>query len=301
MVGGDQIPSLKRVLAKMEHRFFDDALIKKYLLGDISHEAQERIEQRVLIDEEFSEELSMTRTEMVDDYVAGNLSAKERGEFEKHFLSTPEHVQMIEIGRALAKRLEDRSRDLVMTGSSASPPYYVRHLNAIISLTACAVLVVTAYVAWEMVQQRQPNSGANEAQERRAILENELGKLNRPATGSSQSAFAVVPLTLKPILVRDLAENRSVAISKSPSIIELRLELPGDVYHSYRASLQTGEGVELAVIDSLMARTTSNGKVVFLELPSWLMRPGSYQIKLTGISPSGSYEDIGLYPFEITN
>jgi hypothetical protein len=284
----------------MEQRLLDDAL-RKYLLGDISHEEQERIEQRLLTDEEFSEELSMTRTEMVDDYVAGNLSSKEKEEFEKHFLSTPEHVQMIEIGRALGKRLEDLSRDSAITSSSALRPYYVRHRNAIISLTACAILVVAAYVVWELVKHRQPNNWANEAQKQRAILENELVKLNRPANASAQTTFAVVSLNLKPILVRDTGENRSVVIPKNPSIVRLRLELPVDKHQSYRASLQTDEGVDLGAIDGLREATVNNGKVVVLDLPSWLMRAGSYQIKLTGVPTSGQSEDITQYPFEITN
>src|SRR5438034_3912187 len=139
----------------MEQRFFDDALIRKYLLGNISQEDQEQIEQRLLIDEEFSEKLSMTRIDMVDDYVAANLSTKEREEFEKHFLSTTEHVQMVEIARALAKRLMECGRDLAMTGGAASKipnPYYIRHLKAIISLTAGMILLVTASSVWEIIK-----------------------------------------------------------------------------------------------------------------------------------------------------
>src|SRR5438132_13856314 len=116
----------------MAQQFFDDARIRKYLLRDISQEDQEQIEMRLLIDEEFSERLSMTRTEIVDDYVAANLSAKERKKFEKHFLSTPEHFQMVEIARALDKRLQDRSRDFALTDTAAekiSTPYYIRNLN----------------------------------------------------------------------------------------------------------------------------------------------------------------------------
>lgn len=290
----------------MAQQFFHDARIRKYLLGDISQEDQERIEQRLLIDEEFGEELSMTRTEMVDAYVAANLSTKEREQFEKHFLSTPEHVQVMEIARALAKRLEDRGRELPITsGLSTSPniptPYYIRHIKAIISLTVGMILLVVGYAVWEIVKQRPSNNRVNDPHEQQAILENELIKLNRPATGSALTAFTVVSLNLKPILVRDLGEKRSLVIPKDPSIFELRLELPNDKYQSYRASLQTDEGVELAVIDALTAKTLSNGKVVVLDLPSWLMRPGSYQIKLTGILTSGEYEDVSVYPFEITN
>jgi len=284
----------------MEQPILDDAILRKYLLGDIPQEEQTRIEQRLLIDADFGEELSMTRTEMIDDYVADNLSSKEKEEFEKHFLSTPEHVQMIEIGRALNKRLEDLSRGSAIANSSVPGSYYIRHRNAIISLTACAILLVGAYVAWELVNHRRPNNEATEAQRQRAILENELVKLNHSATGSAQTPFPVVSLNLRPILVRDIGENRSVVIPENPSIVRLRLELPVDKYQSYRASLQTDEGVDLGAIDGL-GETLNSGKVVVLDLPSWLLRPGSYQIKLTGVLTSGQSEDITQYPFEFTN
>lgn len=288
----------------MAQQLFDDTRLRKYLLGDLSEEEQEAIEALLFTDREFSEKLSLARTEMVDDYVAANLSAKEREEMEKHFLSTPEHFRMVEISRALAKRLGDRDQDLPIAGSEAStipPPYHIRHLKAIISLTAGMILLVTSYAVWETVKHRHPNNPVNEAQEQRAILENELVKLNRPATGSAQTTFAVVSLNLKPILVRDIGENRSVVIPKNPSIVRLRLELPVDKYQSYRASLQTDEGVDLGAIDGLREATLNNGKVVVLDLPSWLMRPGSYQIKLTGVLMSGQSEDITQYPFEIAN
>jgi hypothetical protein len=285
----------------MEQRILDQALIRKYLLGDISNEEQEGIEQRLLVDEDFTEELSMTRTEMVDDYVAGNLSAKEKQEFENHFLSTPEHVRIVEIGKALNNRLEDQSRDSAIRNSPALPRYRIRSLNVIISLTACAILAVAAYFVWDLVRDRQPNNNpANEAQKQRRILENELVKLNRPAT-SAQTSFAVVSLNLKPILVRDIGENRSVVIPRNPSIVRLRLELPVVKYQTYATSLQTDDGVDLGAIDGLMASTLNNGKVVVLDLPSWLIRPGSFQIKLTGVLPSGQSEDITRYPFELTN
>src|SRR5438552_17421442 len=168
----------------MAQQFFDDARIRKYLLGDITQEDQEQIEQRLLIDEEFGEKLSMARTEMVDAYVAADLSAKEREKFEKHFLSTPEHVQTVKIARALNRRLEERSRDYARRDIAASKiqtPYDFRHLKAIISLTAGAILLVTGFVVWKVVKHEGTNNQVREAQERRANFENELVRLNHSA------------------------------------------------------------------------------------------------------------------------
>lgn len=290
--------------SSMEQRLVEQTLVKKYLLGDLDVAEQERIEQRLLTDKEFIEEVSITRTELVDEYVSGNLSARERQSFEKHFLSTPKRFQKLQIARALDRHLENRTRHIaaMATGTPRVPSlHHTRQVRVILSFAAGVALLVAGYVVWEAIKHKGSNDRLIEAQKQRVILENELVKLNHQTTNSAQATLAMLPLTLKPILVREAGENRSVAIPQSPSLIELQLELPTDKYQSYRASLQTDEDVELATVDDLKTKALNNGKVVILRLPTWLIGPGGYQIKLRGILMTGQQEDVGLYPFQITS
>jgi hypothetical protein len=274
----------------------DYGLVKKYLLGELTEHEQGEIEKRLLVDRDFSEEVSMGRTDLVDEYVAAVLTLDERRRFEEHFLSTPKHFQMVEIARALANRLDGEIKRSEMT-RQPSRPFYLRHLTLILTVTAGASLV--AFVIWQVTMQRPRDRTTEGLEAQRAILQNELTNINRGPIDSRQNAFAVVSLTLRPILVRDLAENRSVVKPANRSIIQLRLELPDDKYHDYKATLKTNEGFELAVVDSLMSQSSNKGKVVVLNLPSWLMRPGSYQVELRGRLPSNEHEQISLYPFDI--
>jgi hypothetical protein len=288
----------------MEQRLVQQTLVKKYLLGDLDEGEQERIELRLLTDKEFIEEVSITQTDLVDEYVSGNLSARERQSFEKHFLSTPKRFQKLRIARALDRHLETHTRSIAAT-AIRTPRVPILHpsrrVKVLLSLAAGVVLLIAGHVVREAITHKRSNDRVIEAQKQRVILEKELVKLNHQTTNSAPAALAMLPLTLKPILVREVGENRSVAIPQSPSLIELQLELPTDEYQSYQASLQTNEDVELAAVDGLKAKTLDNGKVVILRLPAWLVGPGGYQIKLRGVLMTGQHEDVGLYPFQITS
>jgi anti-sigma-K factor RskA len=77
--------------------------IKHYLLGLASPEIQRAIEERLLAEGSFLEELGFAEEELIDDYVAGDLSAGERARFEQHFLSTDERHRKLRFSRALTR------------------------------------------------------------------------------------------------------------------------------------------------------------------------------------------------------
>src|SRR5438128_6773048 len=79
--------------------------IKKYLLGQLAGEDLEQIEQRVLTDDEFYEEVQIMEDELVDEYVNAELNADERRLFEKNFLADPESRNKLRLGRALDRHL----------------------------------------------------------------------------------------------------------------------------------------------------------------------------------------------------
>jgi hypothetical protein len=286
----------------MEQERLEQTLIRKYLLRYLNEKDQENLEQRLLTDEQFLEEVSIAQSELVDEYVSDGLSAADRQNFEKHFLSTPRRFQKLQMARSLDRYLEERAGSLpALTTTAPHFPLPTRQsLTIIVSLAAVVALLIGGYVVSEIIKRRNSNDKIIEAQKRRAALESELADLNHPTSNSPQGNLAVLPLTLKPILVREAGEIRNVDVSQSRSLIALQLELPADTYQSYQASLQTNDDVELAAINELKAMTLNNGKVVMVRLPAWLIEPGDYQIRLRGVLSAGQQEDVGLFPFRIT-
>ncbi len=68
----------------------DQARIREYLLGRLSDEEEEKIEERLMIDDEFFEELEISKGEILDEYSAGELSQTDRKSFEEGYLASPE-------------------------------------------------------------------------------------------------------------------------------------------------------------------------------------------------------------------
>jgi hypothetical protein len=71
----------------------DQATIREYLLGHLSEDAQERLEERLMIEDDLFEELEISKGELVDDYRAGEFTREERHWFEQHYLASPEGRQ----------------------------------------------------------------------------------------------------------------------------------------------------------------------------------------------------------------
>ena len=92
--------------------------LRQYLLGSLPQEDLPGLEERLLTDEGAFEGLLVEEEELIDDYVAGDLSADERSRFERHFLSTEERRRQLNFALALdrytsAKKVDEPEAEKV--------------------------------------------------------------------------------------------------------------------------------------------------------------------------------------------
>lgn len=83
--------------------------VRRYLLQQLSAAEQQSLELRLLTDEEFAEELEFVENELIDEYLAGELSAEERAAFEELFLANPERKRKLQTGQAMKRFLDTNS------------------------------------------------------------------------------------------------------------------------------------------------------------------------------------------------
>src|SRR6185436_14348463 len=81
----------------------DQAGIRQYLLGTLTPDLQQKLEERLLIEPEFLEQLEIEEDELIEEYLADGLSTNERDRFEHHFLATSEHQQHLSFAVALRR------------------------------------------------------------------------------------------------------------------------------------------------------------------------------------------------------
>lgn len=81
----------------------DQNSIRRYLLNPPTSEAHEQIEQRLLVEDGFLEELEIEEDELIDKYLSNKLSEDERKRFEYNFLASPERQQKLRFARSLKR------------------------------------------------------------------------------------------------------------------------------------------------------------------------------------------------------
>jgi len=82
----------------------DPNKLRQYLLGALTEEEQlAPIEERLLVDDDFFEELQLVKDDLIDEYVKDELTANDRQHFEQHFLTTSERREHVRHAQSLAR------------------------------------------------------------------------------------------------------------------------------------------------------------------------------------------------------
>lgn len=78
-----------------------DEKMVRYLLGELSAEERQDVEEHYFQDDQLFEEFLTVEGELIDGYVQGELPVEVREKFEAQFLSTPAGRRKVELSRAL--------------------------------------------------------------------------------------------------------------------------------------------------------------------------------------------------------
>ncbi len=97
--------------------------MKQYLLGKLSPENLIALEEKLLRDVDFYEQVLIAEDDLVDDYLADHLSGPERERFESYFSISPERRQKVRFGKALR-------RYILAEGVKVSAPKRSQELSA---------------------------------------------------------------------------------------------------------------------------------------------------------------------------
>jgi chorismate mutase len=143
-------------------------------------------------------------------------------------------------------------------------------------------------------------------QSERATLQQELAALktqggpgDRPTPQPGPSLPSMVTFALTPGLVRDMGSTKKLSVPPGTKLVQLQLDLPADDYNKYRAVLQNAEGGEISSQTLPKPKTPDNDDVFHLILPAYILPPGDYSVKLSGINANGDLEDLAKYSFRV--
>ena len=236
--------------------------LRLWLLGLLPEQDSRSLEERLITDSEFYEELFIVEEELIDDYIAGRLSADERSAFESYFMNSPERQEQFRIANALRVYIDDTKKSevpaaVVMSQSRSSWPF------ASMGLVAAALVVVA--LVW--LSTNFMSGGTGKA----------ISVVLTPG-GQTREGGGVQRITVEP----------------DTETLDLDLKLTRNDFQKYRATLLNSDGGTIQINDNL------SGPTLRVSVKTQKTPPGEYQLKVDGIKADGTFESADSYRFIVS-
>lgn len=241
----------------------NEDLIVRYLLGELPETQQIEIEDSAFQNQQHMLDILSVESDLIDEYVRGEIPLGKREQFESHFLAAPERRRKVQFARALAAVSSESEPEPVQKVSAFRPLQrkhtlwsFLRSLRPVTALSlAAAALVVIVGATWMItdslrlraqLNQLRANQQAQDTQQQqlkeqiagaRARNEDLAGQLGRERKTESQRAAqieekksanpgnpdTIASLILLPGLARGNNTQAKLTISPSVRSVELRV------------------------------------------------------------------------------
>lgn len=294
----------------------------QYWLGELSPEAERRLEERYFADDDLFEQLQAVREELFDAYARGELNEAQRGRFERRLLQSSEDCEELEFARSFTGALDDEiaAANRAEAGSAArrTTNRWLRFPRLAWAIGCAAALAGVGWLISDNIRLRgqitQLQSERTAERQRTREIEERLaqigsGAVTQPTPQIAQSPPPAAPsgkesLTASILLVdlplRNLRGEGGATIQLKPETRTLRCKLlidPNDVFPSYQVTL-TQNGREIRSWRGLrLARNSGIGPTV--DLPVAGLSDLEYSFELRGVNDDGAIENAGRYYFRI--
>ena len=252
-------------MALSEH---DHDITRRYLLGQLTDDEEQKLEERLLIEDDFLQEVALTKDELAQEYAGGELTTKERQWLQKNFLASPEGKQRHEFAKTFDNYVKNHR---AQHQKSTSLIERLRKLwntqPQLVTATSMVAVLVVAIGTYGIISTSTPRSMA------------QLTVTNSPGTRSSAPGSSLPRLKLK----------------EEEDALKLTLMLPqaASVGPAYRVELLGDDNV----IKPFETRA-QEAQSISVEIPAAQLPRGQYVATIFSIDANGNPQRIpGNYYF----
>jgi hypothetical protein len=303
--------------AVASHELVHDGQLVRYLLGLLSDDEAERVDQLSFSSDEVAWRLRIAEDDLVDAYVRGTLDAEAIERFESFYLSTARRRQKVTFARTFVAAIDRKS------GSPDSPSLprartAPRSRTAWRLAAAAAMFLVAGLALREYLRLRTDLTVAqsvsaglsNRARElerqltdaRQADAENARELESIRASGSAPASSPSLPaiaLVLMP-QTRSVGPIATIAVPDGANVVELELQLESNDFARYQALLKDpGTNRIVWSRDRITVRAGGDTPAVALSIPAGVLRSQHYSLELSGTNARGEAEVAGSYVFQV--
>jgi hypothetical protein len=303
----------------MKEQILDEELAKRFLLGQLSPEEQERIEELAFTDPQSFAFLESAEDDLIDEFVYDDLSSEERDRFQKHFLAQPGRREHLRVARALRHNLEQDEPEPHRSFWDRLRQWFHFNAGSLIPATVGTALVVVAGIGiLSLVIRDTSNPPSQLAGQQPSPVPTPTSTVSEtPAPGPSPSPShkgndnkAPQPVHRPaPSLYAMLAPGGSVRsgggdteVSLSSSTAGFELPLVSDKpYRDYVATLNAGSTV-INTWSNLKPARSKSIKVIRVNFQlNQLEVSQRYHFVLNGVADNGDVIHVTDYYFRVTN
>jgi hypothetical protein len=239
-------------------------IARRYLLGQLTDEEEQNVEERLLSDDDLFQELELTKDELTQEYVSHQLTANEREWLQNHFLISREGEQKHDFAKTFAAyaRNHQAQRPNALSFIERFRAFWNAQPKGLQAIAAVAVLVIGVALVW-LIRTPAPRSIAT------------LTLTNSPGTRST-NAGPVPSVRREDVL-------RLTLLLRQPALPDSR----------YRVELMDDKGV----IKTLEVRGQETQSIT-IDLDIASLHQGPYAVTVSTIDDSGDAQRIpGSYYF----
>jgi hypothetical protein len=244
--------------------------IKAYLLGSLPPEHVGQIEQQILTDNAFHEEIEIMEEELTDEYVQGKMVREDRLLFERNFLASPSRKQKLTFARALQTKIDSRDNNPAPSAArfSAIYPY---------ALAACAlVMIALVSVSYHLSAQLQ------EQRRRTALLNQQIKQLeetrNANFSGTSSADLFSQPLVVAK-LIPGVSRGGNLPIIHMPDgirAVQFALQVPKPIAGGVSVNLLDDSGSAIFGVSQVQTQRIGNEDVAIVTVIRERLKAGNY-------------------------
>ncbi len=298
-----------------------DATLRQYLLCAVDEKLRLGLDERLLVDDEFAQRVSLAESELIDDYAGSHLEPAQREQFTRKFLVTDERRNALRLATALTSFEKFEPAPSVVAAAQEARPSWGEQLGAFFGLRnpglafagAAAILIIIVGLVWFIsrgTRQNQDRIASNPPAETQP--QNLPQVESSPALATAQAtpdikpqskpspernvSPAVATFVLLPGALRSSGNMTRIAVPRGEQDVvrlNLILENPGD--GPYTAEVANANGQTLLVKKDLKPHINGQTKVTF-DVPARLIQTDDYQVKLQR-KTDGKLESVGRYYF----
>jgi hypothetical protein len=253
--------------------------VRLWLLGLLSQEQGQLLEQQLITDAQAFDELSLVEEELIDGYLSGELSERESVAFESYFMNSSERRQQFRVAKAWRSFVEredpfGRHADAEAENLPAfvkQQPSFLATLNTWkVPLTA-ALSILVVVVVW-------------------------IAYRTSVTTGGPSLAVFLEPA----IQTREGGALQQINVPRDIQTIELHAKLPKGQSRNYRAVLFDAGGNTILTNENPTIDTSgSEIDVVVVPVPAARLTRGQYRLQLDIPHLDGHLETVASYRFVV--